>query len=66
MKRLIRKSYDENNLDVRDHVLKTTPCYPSFPDQHKDNGFFESDMKSYQRMMNAPVIERMEKEKDKN
>lgn len=57
MKRLIRKkSYKDQNLDIREQVLMTTPCYPSFPDQHSGQ-FQESDDKSYSRMMNNHTIQ---------
>lgn len=54
IKRLIKKS----SADVRDTVLKTTPCFPSFPGIHDSDGTFqESDAKSYSRMMNQHTIE---------
>lgn len=53
------------NKDVRELVLKTTPAYPSFPEQHEDT-FKDSDEKSYSRMMNFPVIKRLiQREKQK-
>lgn len=55
MKRLVSKN---ENLDVREFVLRTTPTYPSFADQHDDT-FKESDEKSFSRMMNEETIKRL-------
>lgn len=65
MKRLIAHNMQDANNDVKELVLRTTPAYPSFSDQHDDT-FKSSDEKSYSRMMNAPVVKRLiQKEKQK-
>ncbi|MDF2534320.1 MAG: hypothetical protein K0R18_477 [Bacillales bacterium] len=61
MKRLIA---NDENPDVRELVLKTTPAYPSFPDQHDDT-FKDSDEQSYSKMMNEKTVERLVKKEEK-
>lgn len=68
MKRLIKKSYEDRNLDIREVVLKTTPLYPSSTDQFsnefQNNEFAESDAKSFSKMINDFSLNK-EKNKDK-
>lgn len=58
MKRLIKKQY----MEMREPIIKTTPCYPSF---NEKNEFTESDEKSYSKMINDHTMKLIKERENK-